>query len=124
MDFIFERDGLAIGIECKNTLSYIDADELQTKLTLCKHLDITPVFVVRAMPKSWIEDIRQRGGFTLVLSWWLFPKLLEDLATTIRHSVGYKVDTPAALQDGTMRRFTNWWAHHLRDPRTMGKGYS
>ena len=113
MDFIFERDGLAVGIECKNALSYIDADELQTKLALCDHLGISPVFVVRTMPKNWIEDIRQHGGFTLMLSWWLFPKLLSPLAQTIREVLGYRVGTPASLQDGTMRRFTNWWDTHI-----------
>ena len=110
LDFIFERDGLALGIECKNTLSYIDPQELDTKLSLCDHLGITPVFVVRAMPKSWIEEVRQRAGFTLVLSWWLFPPLLTSLANDIRSVLDYRVGTPIALEDGTMRRFTNWWA--------------
>ena len=109
LDFIFERDGRAIGIECKNTLAYIDHDELRTKLSLCHHLGIAPVFVVRTMPKSWIQEVRLAGGFTLVLSWWLFPKLLAPLATKIQHSLGYQVGTPGSLETGTMQRFLNWW---------------
>ena len=109
LDFIFERDGKAIGIECKNTLSYIDEKEMRTKMDLCDHLGIRPVFVVRVMPRTWIEEIRRRGGFTLMLSWWLFPPVLASLASEIRQELDYRVDTPRALQDGTMRRFERWW---------------
>ena len=73
------------------------------------------------MPKSWFEQVRQRGGFTLVLSWWLFPKLLGELARSISEVLGYRVDTPAALQDGTMRRFTKWWEDQRH---RLGEGYS
>ena len=109
MDFIFERDGRGIGIECKNTLSYMDEKELGTKLDLCEYLGIRAVFVVRMMPKIWIQEVARRGGFTLVLSWWLFPPVLRGLADTIKSELGYPVDTPRALQEGTMVRFMKWW---------------
>lgn len=109
LDFIFQRDGAALGIECKNTLAYIDYDELRTKIRLCAHLHITPVFVVRAMPKDWINEIRLAGGFTLLLRWWLFPPLLQQQAHAITQRLGYDVGTPERLEDGTMQRFLNWW---------------
>ncbi len=109
MDFIFERDGRGIGIECKNTLSYMDEEEMRTKLDLCDFLGIRAVFVVRTMPRIWIQEIAGRGGFSLVLSWWLFPPVLRELADAIKGDLGYPVDTPRALQEGTMSRFTKWW---------------
>jgi len=45
LDFIFERDDVAYGVEVKNTLGYMDQEALQTKIEMCKWLGIKPVFV-------------------------------------------------------------------------------
>jgi hypothetical protein len=42
LDFVFERDGRAYGIEVKNTLGYMDRIEFDTKIRLCRHLGIRP----------------------------------------------------------------------------------
>lgn len=55
MDFIFERDGTAYGVEVKNTLGYMDNREFLMKIRLCQRLGVRPVFVVRMIPKSWIH---------------------------------------------------------------------
>ena len=47
LDFIFERDGIAYGIEVKNTLGYMDREEFLLKIKLCEWLGIKPVFVCR-----------------------------------------------------------------------------
>jgi hypothetical protein len=38
LDFIFERDGIAYGIEVKNTLGYIDYEEFDVKIDICHAL--------------------------------------------------------------------------------------
>jgi hypothetical protein len=57
LDFVFERDGIGYGVEVKNTLGYMDHDELLTKIEMCQHLDLRPLFAVRMLPKTWINEI-------------------------------------------------------------------
>jgi hypothetical protein len=52
MDFIFERDSIAYGVEVKNALGYMDQAELRTKLEMCRWLGIKPVFVARMLPRT------------------------------------------------------------------------
>jgi hypothetical protein len=113
LDFIFTRDGRAYGVEVKNTLAYIHDKELGVKLDLCEYLGIQPVFVVRQMPKIWIQDVAKRGGFTLVLKHHLYPLSHRSLAALVSASLGLPVDAPKALYDGTMQRFVNWHAKQL-----------
>lgn len=51
LDFIFERGERAYGVEVKNTLPYIPYPEFKTKIRMCQHLGITPVFMCRFLPK-------------------------------------------------------------------------
>jgi len=67
LDFLFERDGITYGIEVKNTLGYMDHDEFAAKIRLSQFLGIKPVFVVRMMPKTWMNELIEAGGFGLVL---------------------------------------------------------
>jgi hypothetical protein len=107
LDFIFERDGRVYGLEVKNTLPYIHDSELFTKLELCAFLGIIPVFVVRAMPRIWIQEVARRSGFTLVLKYHLYPLSHKKLAEKVRSEFGIPADCPSALYDGTMKRFEN-----------------
>jgi hypothetical protein len=113
LDFLFERDGRVYGVEVKNTLSYIRDDELNTKVDLCAHLDVVPVFVVRAMPKIWIQDLARRGGFALVLRHHLYPLSHKRLAGEVKARLGLPADAPRALYDGTIQRFENWHLRHM-----------
>jgi len=67
VDFIFERDGQAYGIEVKNTLGYMDRIEFETKIQLCRRIGVRPVFAARMLPKTWIKDLIDVGGFALIL---------------------------------------------------------
>lgn len=62
LDFIFERDGVAYGVEVKNTLGYMDYEEFQIKIRLCRHLRLRPVFVVRMFPRSWMHELITAEG--------------------------------------------------------------
>lgn len=108
LDYIFERDLVVYGVEVKNKLGYMDHEELKIKIRICKTLGIRPVFVVRMMPETWIYEVISEGGFVLVMEWQLYPKVLSYLVQRIRDELGLPVDTPRAIQDGTIARFTNW----------------
>jgi hypothetical protein len=108
LDFIFERDGVAYGVEVKNTLGYMDRDEFEAKIRLSQFLGIKPVFAVRMMPKSWINDLIEAGGFGLVLKYQLYPWTHKELARRVARELGLPVDAPRALEEGTMSRFLKW----------------
>src|SRR5262249_8865748 len=57
LDFIFERNGRAYGVEVKNTLGYMEQNELQMKIEMCKWLGIKAVFVARMLPRTWINEL-------------------------------------------------------------------
>jgi hypothetical protein len=113
LDFIFERDGIAYGIEVKNTLGYMDHDELITKKRLCLHLGIRPVFVVRMIPKTWIHEVNEDGGYVLILKYQLYPWTHKELAKRVAKELQLPVDAPKTLHDGTMQRFLTWHNKNL-----------
>lgn len=108
IDLVFERDGVRYGIEVKNTLSYMDYAELHIKIKLCKQLGLRPVFVVRMLPRNWIYEVAQEGGFVLVLKYQLYPWTHTALARRVAQTLGLPVDAPRALAEGTMARFLKW----------------
>jgi hypothetical protein len=114
LDFLFERDGRVYGVEVKNTLPYINDKEFRTKLGLCEHLQVIPLFVVRAMPRIWVMDIIKRGGFALILEYQLYPLSHKSFADEVRTRLQLPVDAPRALYDGTMQRFVSWHERQLR----------
>ena len=108
LDFIFERDGVAYGIEVKNTLGYMEHDELAVKVDLCRSLHLRPVFVVRMLPRSWIHEVVRARGFVLVMKYQLYPWAHRDLAARVAREFELPVDSPRALEEGTMGRFLHW----------------
>lgn len=108
LDFVFERDGIRYGVEVKNTLGYPDHDELLLKTELALHLGLRPVFVVRMIPKSWIYEVVQKGGFVLILKYQLYPWTERDVADRVREKLGLPVDAPKKLFPQTMQRFVDW----------------
>jgi len=114
LDRLFERDGVIYGAEIKNTLPYIPLKEMRTKITMCELFGIRPLFIVRMAPKSYIEEVRQHGGFTLVFQYQLYPHGSEGFASTVRERLKLPVDCPAAIAQGTIQRFARW---HERNPR-------
>lgn len=108
LDFIFEKDGIAYGVEVKNTLGYMNYDEFQIKIRLCQQLGIKPVFVVRMIPRTWIRELVQAGGFALILKYQLYPSAHRTLATQVSRELKLPVDAPRRLAEGTIRRFLLW----------------
>jgi len=108
LDFIFERDGKSYGVEVKNTLSYMDQKEFDTKMRLCETLGVAPVFAVRMLPRTWNHELISRGGYAMILKYQLYPWTHVDLARRVARELGLPVDAPKALADGTMNKFENW----------------
>jgi hypothetical protein len=108
LDFIYEKDSFAYGIEVKNSLGYMREDELNLKMQLCDFIGVTPVFVVRFMPKTWFYRVQQAGGYVLMLKYQMYPLSHVELARAVREELGLPIHAPAALWDSTVRRFTDW----------------
>jgi hypothetical protein len=114
LDIVMEKDKIGYGVEVKNKLSYIDKDEFDTKIKICQHLNIKPVFVNRMLPTIWIEELRRAGGFALILKYQLYPRFLSEQAKTLKDKLGLPVDSPKALMDGTVQRFENWHQKYVK----------
>lgn len=95
-------------MEVKNTLGYIEYEEFQIKTAICQKLGIRPVFAVRMLPRTWIHELVNVGGFALIFKYQLYPRTHKDLARKIAVELGLPVDAPRALEDGTMARFMKW----------------
>ena len=108
LDRIFTRDGRAYGVEIKNTQNYISREELRTKVQLCKHLQVTPLFIMRFAPKSYIHEVNQSGGFVLLFEDHIYPMGHTPLLTEVRHKLGLKVHSPNEVKEGDMQRLINW----------------
>ena len=113
LDFIFERDNRAYGVEVKNMLGYMDYAEFKLKIQLCKELGIAPVFAARMLPKVWMNELWRQGGFGLILKYQLYPLAHKDLAKRVAAELRLPVDSPRALADGTMARFVEWHRKRL-----------
>jgi hypothetical protein len=113
LDFIFERDGQPYGVEVKNTLGYMDYQEFQTKIQLCRFLGVRPVFVARMLPRTWMHELIDAGGFGLILKYQLYPWAHKELARRVATELALPVDAPRALKDGTVARFVAWHEKQL-----------
>jgi len=108
LDRIVTRDQRGYGVEVKNTQGYISRDELQTKLDLSNHLGLTPLFIMRFAPKSYIHDINQRGGFALLFEDQMYPFGHAALVAEVQKTLGLKILSPRDVKDGDMQRLLNW----------------
>jgi hypothetical protein len=85
LDRIYVRDGVGYGAEIKNKLAYIEWPELEVKAEMCRALGLLPLFIVRAMPKSWIWEVESKwGGFVLVFGYQLFRSVTLRLHGGLR----------------------------------------
>jgi hypothetical protein len=122
LDRVFSRDGVSYGAEIKNTLKYIPRNELTVKIKMCKHLGLRPLFIVRAAPKSYINEVRLLGGFTLVFKYQLYPFGQKPFADRVRGSLRLPVDSPGRISDGTMQRFLKWHLRKLGEEQEQANG--
>lgn len=114
LDRIVTRDGLAYGVEIKNTQNYISRIELRTKVTMCRWLKLKPLFIMRFAPKSYIHEINKQGGFVLLFENQIYPMGHTPLLTEVRNRLGLKIHCPNEIMEGDMLRLLNWHNRFLR----------
>ena len=108
LDRVFERDGISYGTEIKNTLGYIEKSEMEIKIKMCHKLRLRPLFIMRMAPKSYVNLIREAGGFTLIFKHQLYPFGFQEFADIVKARLQLPTDCPARIADGTMQRFLKW----------------
>jgi len=104
LDRVFERDEVLYGAEIKNTLDYIDRDEFEEKLLICKDLGLRPLFICRMLPKSYARQVIQAGGFALIFKWQLYPHGQKGFAKEVHEKLGLPTDSPKVIEEGTLQR--------------------
>lgn len=114
LDRVFTRDGIHYGIEIKNRLGYIDREEFQMKLAMCRMLQLIPLFIARMMPRTYINDVHKRGGFSMIMKYQFYPVSHRGLAQRVRNELKLPVDCPRRIQDSTLQRFLNWHERNLQ----------
>lgn len=119
LDLIARRNELVIGVEVKNTLRIISADEIDTKVDICRHLGIVPVFAVRWI-KPYIECIRRQGGFSWVFKTQILPfgqeQMVNDmfarLSASGKKDRGYELKFPITVRNdlppNSVKMFERW----------------
>lgn len=108
LDFIYENNDIGYGVEVKNTLGYIDIKEFVSKVKMCIHLGIKPVFAVRALPRTWADALIHAGGYAMIMGYQFYPWAHMDLAAEIRNNLHLPIDTPRRIEAGTMEKFWRW----------------
>jgi len=109
LDFIAEMgNGEAIGVEVKNTLGYIPQQEFLIKRRMCEHLGIRPVFAVRWMPKSYIYQVYNEGGFGWLFEDQAYPLGQERLCGRLRKRFQFPVQVMTEIPPRAQRNFSAW----------------
>ncbi|HKV64204.1 MAG TPA: hypothetical protein VJO16_20020 [Candidatus Acidoferrum sp.] len=114
LDRVFERDGIAYGAKIKNTLGYIDKEELEIKVAICHRLQLRPLFIVRMALKSYVNFVEQEGGFTRIFKYQLYPFGQKTFADEVRGRLGIPTDRPARIEQGTVKRLLDWHVKKLK----------
>jgi hypothetical protein len=114
LDRTFERDGVAYGVEVKNTLSYMEKEEMEVKVRMCKHLGLRPMFIVRMAPKNYVNYVAEAGGFTLISKYQLYPFGYKTFADEVKGRLRLPTDSPGRVYDGTMKRLLGWHVKSLK----------
>ena len=109
LDFIAEHRSqcLKIGVEVKNILSTPERDEIETKIDICHHLCLTPVFAVRWI-KPYVKLISDGGGFSWFFKTQIYPPGFEKLVKVVWRRLSLPVNVRTDLPEGSIRVFSNW----------------
>lgn len=108
LDRIITRDGREYGVEIKNTQNYISREELYTKIKLCQHLGVVPLFIMRFAPKSYTFTVYRNKGFVLLFEEQIYPMGHSALVAEVREKLGLKIHSPNEVPDGHLQRFLKW----------------
>ena len=115
LDIIARKKGkeFTIGVEVKNTLGIMDSEEIDTKIDICEHLGIVPVFAVR-WNKPYLDCVRRQGGFSWFFKTQIFPIGQEKFTSqlfaklSVRSRLKFPITVRNSLPERTVKVFDNW----------------
>jgi len=113
LDWICGRDGVLYGCEVKNSLGYIDREELETKLEICEFFGVKPLFIMRQAATTYNWEIIKKGGYAMIFEMQVYPFGQKKLVNEIREKVGLPVDCPRDIPAGIIDRFERWHVNNL-----------
>ncbi len=113
LDFIFRRDDVSYGCEIKNTLGYIEKEELEIKIDMCKFFGVKPLFIMRGSPKTYNKMIIDAGGFALIFESQIYELSQEALVRKIKKVLGLPVVCTKAIPDVIINHFEKWHNRHI-----------
>jgi len=78
------------GIQVKNKLRYPDPGDIYSFFDVNKYLGLTPWFIARMLPKTYIWNIIRSGGFVSLYPQgrWLLPENCKQLGEKIEQELG------------------------------------
>jgi hypothetical protein len=74
---------------------------------------VTPLFIMRFAPKSYMYEIQRSGGFGLLFEEQIYPWGHNSLLAEVRERLGLKVHCPRDVKEGDMQRLVNWHTRRL-----------
>jgi len=118
LDRIYVRDGIAYGCEIKNTLKYLPVKERDIKLSMCQHLGLKPLFIVRWLPKNHMYEIIEAGGFAILFERQLYPIGQEALAREVEERLALPAACVREFPADAVTRFVRL---HVRSVKNGAK---
>ena len=108
LDFIFEGNCEAFGVEVKNTFDYMPDDELDIKLNMCAYLGIRPLFFVRNRKYSQWKRANDYNGLIFMFQSKVFPpgqdQIVKSIWEEMRLPVAIWRDWPDGVYKGLRRQ--------------------
>lgn len=108
LDFIIEKDSVAYGVEIKNTLPYMEKDEFEIKLEMCKFLGLVPLWILRNAPAVQFEQMKPHNGFILKFKAQMYPPGQEPLVG----DMWKKMRLPASIWREVPEKLVNLFVKH------------
>lgn len=111
LDIAVEKDNLIYGVEIKNQLKYIDKEQLEIKMDICKYLDIIPVFLVRNSPSTRNYDlVISNGGFIKLFMKRIYPPPYRELVEKLKKETLLKdaIEIRSDVSDTFLNNFLSW----------------
>lgn len=119
LDRLVARDGILYGVEVKNTLGYIEREELRIKIEICRTLGAIPLFIFRSAPKTYIHRINLAGGFALLHADQFYPLMAEELAKRVRDTLTLPVRVVSQWPATSLDRFEKWHVRQVEKARLV-----
>lgn len=104
---IHQQKNLEIGVEVKNMLTLPPKSEIVTKIEMCEHLGIIPVFASRWM-EPYRSYIQEKNGFLWQFKTQIYPLGQENFVTEIQKRFQLPAEVIPELPSHAIMKFSTW----------------